>query len=597
MHLRAVALAAACLAVPAIGAAKPAVTPASPELVVEFEVFLPLEHEAELDQLLAAQQDRTSSQYHQWLTPAEFRRRFGAPTQTVQRVREALEARGLTVTDEHAQGLHVTARADGIKQAFGADLVFAQTALGRAHLQASRPLVLPAELAEAHARVAAFAAVVPRHTTLRNLGAISAPANRYGSTGPYWFTDIKQAYDFPSYQALTGRGRTIAIVMASDYLDSDMQSYFGHEGLAPPCIVRVPVLGGAPFSATSDASAEVSLDIQQSGGMAPGATIRLYNIPDLTDNSLLTAYNQIVQTNAADIVSSSLAGPEAVYLPSYNGGVDYTSVLSQSYESIFRQGNAQGITFVASSGDQGGLDVPSPDYFAEPPSTHAHFVPGVDHPASSPSVTAVGGTNLVTTASTTSLESRYVTENAFGDPDVPYDPYGLGVNVSGGYWGSGGGQSQVFARPAYQALVPTHAFTRAVPDVALHEGGCPAGIAQLPCGTPRSSVVAAVGGSFYALIGTSVSAPEFAGLLALAEEGLGGVRLGNVNFLLYEEAAAQAANPSLAYFHDEQPGFNGHEFTGPVYNQVLGVGTPYGVRVILQPHLPPAGTPQTPSNP
>jgi subtilase family serine protease len=209
----------------------------------------------------------------------------------------------------------------------------------------------------------------------------------------------------------------------------------------------------------------------------------------------------------------------------------------------------------------------------------------------------VGGTNLVTTASTTTLESRYVAENAYGDPDIPYDPYGLGATVSGGYWGSGGGVSQVFAQPAYQRLVPTFAATRAVPDVALHEGGCPAGIAQLPCGTPRSSVVVAFGGSLFGVIGTSVSAPEFAGLLALAEEGLGGERLGNVNPLLYLEAAAQAANPRLAFFHDQQPGFNGFEFTRPIYNKVLGVGTPYGLRVILQPNLPAAGTPQTPSNP
>lgn len=51
--------------------------------------------------------------------------------------------------------------------------------------------------------------------------------------------------------------------------------------------------------------------------------------------------------------------------------------------------------------------------------TSPHFVPGVGHPAVSPHVTGVGGTNLVTTMVTNSLQSKYVTENAYGDPEVP----------------------------------------------------------------------------------------------------------------------------------------------------------------------------------
>ena len=112
--------------------------------------------------------------------------------------------------------------------------------------------------------------------------------NRYSPVGPYWFDDIKQAYEFPSYQKLTGKGRTIAIVMSNDFLDSDMEAYFGHEKLAVPKIVRRPIGGGAPFDPFG--SIETSLDIQQSGGMAPGATIVHYNIPDLSDQAIFVAY-------------------------------------------------------------------------------------------------------------------------------------------------------------------------------------------------------------------------------------------------------------------------------------------------------------------
>jgi subtilase family serine protease len=572
--------------------------PVSPDSQIEFEVFLPLKDEAALDLLLRAQQDQTSPLYRHWLTPAEFAARFGAAADSVERVKQALAARGLNVTATHPQGMHVVGRADAVSSTFSTPLVRVLDGAGRYRIKGSRALTLPAELANEGATVAAFSPVPARHVDSRVVPDVGVAGgdNRISATGSYWFTDLKQAYDFPTYQALTGRGTTIAIVMSSDYLDSDMEMYFGHEKLAPPHIERVPVLGGAPFSTNNGASYEVSLDIQQSGGMAPNATIRLYNIPDLSDNSVLTAYNQIVQENIADIVSSSFSGPEAGYLPSYNGGTDYTPILTQTYESIFKQGNAQGITFVSSSGDSGGLPIPSVDYFNSPPSPYARFVPGVEHPASSPSVTGVGGTNLVTAYIPGSLDSSYVGENAYGDPEIPYDPYGQGVTVSGGYWGSGGGVSQIFSRPRFQTLVPTHSHMRTVPDISLQEGGCPEGLAQLPCGTPRSSVVAAVGGQYVALIGTSASAPEFAGLLGVLEESFGG-RVGNVNYLLYAEGAAQARDPFLQFFRDRQAGFNGYEYTQPVYNQVLGLGTPRAKNIMLRPELPSAGVPQTPSNP
>ncbi len=592
--LAAFALPAVASTVPAQASSKRA---ASPDQQVEFEVFMPLRNEAELDQLLAKQHDQASPLYRHWLTPSEFNDRFGASAEAVERVRSSLESRHLHVTRLHAQGMHVIGSVASINAAFGSNLMEVSRADGHSRIQARRALQLPAELANENAVVAAFSKIRERHLNLKTVGSIKdGPNNRYSETGAYWFTDIKQAYDFPSYQALSGKGVTVAIVMASDYLDSDMTLYFGHEKLSPPKIERIPVLGGAPFDPNSGASAEVSLDIQQSGGMAPNARIKLYNIPDLSDNSVLTAYNEIVQTNSADIVSSSFSGPEAGYLASYNDGTDYTSILTQTYEAIFKQGNAQGITFVASSGDSGGLDIPGTAYFNSPPSPAARFEPGVEHPASSPHVTGVGGANLITTSTPGSLASTYLSENAYGDPEVPYDPYGQGVNVAGGYWGSGGGQSQVFARPGYQFLVPTGSTMRTVPDVSLQEGGCPLGLSQLPCGAQRSAVVLAFGGQLSGAIGTSVSAPEFAGLLALAEESLGG-RLGNVNNLLYVEAALQEVDPRLKFFHTNQAGFNGYEYTKPVYNQVLGVGTPYAKRMILRADLPSAGDPQTPSNP
>jgi subtilase family serine protease len=178
--------------------------------------------------------------------------------------------------------------------------------------------------------------------------------------------------------------------MSNDFLDSVMAAYFGHEKLAVLKIVREPIDGGAPFDPES--SFEVSLGIQQSGGMAPGATIVHYSIPGLSDHAILDAYTSIVDNNVADIVNSSSSGREGSFTAPYNGGVDFTWIL-QIFEDVFQQGNAQGITFVSASGDRGGLPLPSLECVSGQLSV---FLPDAEWPVSSPHVIGVGSTNLST---------------------------------------------------------------------------------------------------------------------------------------------------------------------------------------------------------
>jgi len=99
--------------------------------------------------------------------------------------------------------------------------------------------------------------------------------------------------------------------------------------------------------------------------MAPGATILDYNIPDLSDNSTYDGYLAIIEDNEADVVSSSFGGAEGFYTAAYNDGTDFTYILTM-FDDLFKQGNAQGITFLASSGDSGGLGLPSVGYFDTP---------------------------------------------------------------------------------------------------------------------------------------------------------------------------------------------------------------------------------------
>lgn len=567
--------------------------PATQQL--EFQVILPLQNRDELHQLIAQQHDANSASYHHWLTPKEFKARFGANPDSVARVVQHLQSYGLSVVQEHAQGVRVRGDASSVSAALGISL-HTKTVAGVKRVMADHNQTVRAELRNEGAMVSAFVPVTPHQPHSRNVGAL--PTNRYGAYGAYWFTDLKEAYDYPAYTSLNGHGATVAIVMASDVQDSDTAMVFNHEnwtsitGLPIPTITREPILGGAAFSTSNGASFEASLDVQQVLGMAPGANVILYNIPDLSDNSIMTAYQQIVTDNKADVVSSSFGGSEDLYTAAYNQGADYTYIL-QAYEQIFEQGNAEGITFVASSGDSGGLAVPSVGYFYG--ATSASFQPGVENPAASPSVTGVGGTNLQTVTGQ-GLDSTYVGENAYGDPEVPYDPYGVGINVTGGYWGSGGGVSKVFSQPQYQKLVTTGSTMRTVPDIGVMEGGCPGGLAVTPCAPARSAVAVAYNGSFVGAIGTSVSAPDFAGALALAVQNTGG-RLGNVNYLIYQKALLQSHHIGVPVYHTGIQGFNGYEYTAPIYNQVIGVGTPDVRQLINAAKAAPSGTPQTPSNP
>jgi subtilase family serine protease len=283
------------------------------------------------------------------------------------------------------------------------------------------------------------------------------------------------------------------------------------------------------------------------------------------------------------------------------------------YDEVFEQGNAQGITFVASSGDEAGLECPSVNYFYG--ASNAKFVVSVSTPADDPNVTSVGGGNLFTTpppanqpSPTTTFTSKYVSENALGDPEIPYDVYGFGENVSGGYWGAGGGRSAIFAMPTYQNWVTFYgnsAQGRIMPDVGMQVGGCPYGISEPNCPVAESSyVITVINGGHYGLIGTSVASPEFVGALALAVEAAGG-RVGNINPFLWSQGyvqtdlgGARAALPAR-FYHKAQPGFDGHFHHASTvgFDYMYGNGSPDVRRLFGLTNFAPAGDPQTPSNP
>ncbi|HEY4114223.1 MAG TPA: protease pro-enzyme activation domain-containing protein, partial [Rhizomicrobium sp.] len=489
------AMTACLIAVPAM--ANPQVSmagPAAATATVHFDVLLPLRHKDKLEALLKAQQDPNSAQFHKWLTPAQFATQFGADKGTLESVAKYLQSRGFAVKVQ-TRSVSVTGTAGHVDSNFGVQLRNAQSAAGSHYIMTNESVRLPKELASAGAQIFSFAPHVSQvfsHATPLTSDRHKKVDNRYGDVGPYWFDDLKQAYQYPAAtdtvtvngksEPLNGKGATIAALMSSDVLDSDIQALFDHEqwtaitgASADPALwARVNINGGAPFQAGSGASLEASLDVQQELTGAPGANVVLYNIPSLSDGDIITAYLDIDEQDAVDLVSMSFGECELFYFPKYNGGQDYRGIPIAEHE-LFMQGNSEGITFLASSGDSAGEQCPSPAYFTGGPS---RFKAGLQVPADDPNVTAVGGTNLVTTSDGT-LNSAYVSENAWDDPEIPYDPYGVGVDVKGGEWGAGSGYSALWPAPDYQSLVNTGSKMRAVPDIGMQVGGCPGGIAKL----------------------------------------------------------------------------------------------------------------------
>ncbi len=552
---------------------------------VRIYVHLPLRNSAELDQLISQQSTKDSPQYHQFLTPAQFRAQYGPTASSLATVAGALTAQGFK-TAITSQGIVADAPQATVERVFNVHLTNRTAALSRGTavtlLQADKAPTIPAALASVGAQVAAFAPLPAARPSFAKVSTASFADNRYSNAGPYWFDDLKQAYQYPSYATAKGSGRTIGIVAACDYLDSDVSLYFGHENLTPPNVVRRAVDGGSPpFDINNGDCDEVSLDVQQSGGSAPGATIMVYEAPDASIvPSFLDMDTAIVEDNKADVVSTSFGLCELYFTAAYNGGEDFTYLLS-TFHDLYRQGNAQGITFVQSSGDNGALNCTDV--------TGAVATLGVNWASDDTDVTGVGGTNLVTSFNSGSLRSAYVSENAYDDLFSPSSG-----EPAGEVWGSGGGKSLYFQKPLYQYLVNTGASTRTVPDVSMHMGGCPYGSVQ-PCGADRSSDVTALGGEFYLLIGTSASSPEFAGLQAVQDQLLGS-RTGNVNYLLYALAALGSVGNG-PIFHNNIPGNDGYYPSHAGYNYVVGNGTPRGAQYAFDPFGPEAGNPQTPSNP
>jgi kumamolisin len=466
------------------------------------------------------------------LTRSQYDARYGADPKDVARVRAFALAQGLKVISQNrgARTVKLSGTAAACSKAFQVDLGQYQ---GPAATYRGRtgPVYIPAALKSIIVSVHGLdnrPQAQPHFRLAPNRQSTPADASASSSVS-YTPPQVGRLYDFPA--GTNGQGQTIGIIeLSGGYTQSDLNSYFSALGISPAPSVSAVSVDGAQNQPTGDANgpdAEVMLDIEVAGAVAPGAKIVVYFAPN-TDSGFLDAINQAVadKQNNPSVISISWGGPESTW----------TSQSLQSYNSALKAASAVGVSVCVAAGDDGSTDGVTDG------------LQHVDFPASSPYAIACGGTHLVGSGSTISDEEVW--------NDLP----------NGG--ATGGGVSETFPLPTWQAgahvppsVNPGHFVGRGLPDVA--------GDAD-----PYTGYQLEVDGADIVAGGTSAVAPLWAGLIACFNSTLTS-NVGYVNPTLYQQVAAVAGA-----FHDITSGNNGAYQAGPGWNACTGWGSPNGAAIL-----------------
>ena len=444
------------------------------------------------------------------LTRGDFARQCGSDPADLERLRAFARNAGLTETgaDPGRRVLHLRASPQALQQAFGVTLgAYACSAGG------SAPLIgcegVPALPPEAIAVLGLDGRPVAR-TQFR----------RPRATPPVTYTppQLGALYNFPA--ATDGSGQAVAIVeLGGGFQEADLAKYFRGLGLArAPQVSAVGVAGGKNQPG-SDADAEVMLDIEVIGALAPAASLLVYFAPN-TDRGFYEAISQAAHDTARrpSVISISWGGPED----------SWTATSRAALNSALEDAAALGVSVTVACGDNGSSDGES--------GTQPH----VDFPASSPYALACGGTRL------TAQDGMISTEVVWNES-------------SAGEGATGGGVSSAFALPVWQQGVtvpknPAGAAGRGVPDVAGNAD-------------PMTGYQVLVNGQAQVIGGTSAVAPLWAALLARCNQKLGR-SVGDVHAALYQLGTH--------VFRDITSGNNGAYQAGPGWDACTGLGSPNG---------------------
>ena len=579
-------------------------------------LILKLRNQDQLENLIRQTVTPGNPNYHRFLTTRQFAERFGASDAQIASVQAYLQKQGLR---SEVMGSKMAIRVHGtlaqLGQAFGTTIhTYRATDSGRVFHRPATPVAMPTALADTVTVISGLSnerqfishrigtpKAVSRTTTFApqslqpNLQAAGGNPTATGVPGNYTVGDVANFYDVnPLYdRGVTGKGSTIGIVTLSNFDPADAQAYWDGIGLVtkPHRITQVHVNGGG---AMDDGSGETALDVEQSGGMAPKASIIVYDAPN-TSGDFVAAFARAVSDNCADSISTSWGLPEIFNFAALN--VDGAAVTDttdvgdlRAFHQVFLEAAVQGQSVFAASGDSGAYDTvrglghgDGPGQFSAPLT--------VDSPASDPFITAAGGTTTPYSYSFRGGPTGAIKRESVWGWD--YIQHYFDTNFGPGLVdlfsvGGGGGVSVYWHEPFYQwfthgirrsekrqALVfndpkagpttllelPGHFHGRNVPDISLNadpETG------YLVVSSTDGGVISSIGG-------TSFVAPQLNGISALLTQSLGH-RVGFWNPQVYFLQNVFGYGRYSA-FNSVRDGDNWFYYGKPHYTPGAGIGT------------------------
>ena len=540
------------------------VDPAQPMKNMILSLKVSPDKQAQLDRLLAEQQDPKSPNFHKWLTPQEFGTRFGPSQQELDAITAWLKSKNFVI-EKVANGrlsINFSGTAADVEKAFHTQMRH-YLVEGKTYSANTTDPSIPRALSGLVAGIVSLNNF-PRkamHTPPKPVTRAEytdTSGNHYLAPG-----DFAIIYDVnPLYSSgITGSGVTIAIVARTNPNGatgdwSDFRTQFGLSGTIPNIIINPAT--GDPGDVPDD-DGEAMLDAEWSGAVAKGATIDFVTSASGggADGVDLSA-QYIVDNQLAPVMSTSYGLCE----------YDLGSSGNAQYNNMWMQAAAEGISAFVSAGDNGAAGCDNPN------SSSASYGLAVNGLGSTPYNVCVGGTELEDwnnidlywspyTSGTGVSALQYIPEKSWNESGAAYVcPPGDSCDY---LWSGSGGVSSIYSKPSWQVAygVPTDG-ARDVPDVSLTSAS-------------YDGYLVEQGGQLWVYGGTSAASPSFAGLMALIVQKTGEWQ-GNPNPRLYQLGNAQYPGTSNGVFHDvtfgdnSVPGLTGYQ-CGVGYDLVTGLGS------------------------
>jgi subtilase family serine protease len=564
--------------------------PASTEMAhVRFFLERAPEQEAALDNYLAGLIDSSSPNYHEWLTPEQFGRRYGVADGDIAAIEKWLQAEGLTVVavPRGRTSIEFSGTIGLIEQVLRTSIHTFKNGDEEFLANVTDPSI-PAAFAGVVTGIVDLNTIPPESDLVRGPSGHFDPATKHlvrtaaeraeplytGTRNgePFLYIvpgDVATMYNTPNKTlnanfaggaSYDGTGVTIGIIGEAPFVSSDTAIVANWRKLFLPSTYPLHLTVTNVGATSSNELDEAFLDLETAGGVAPGSALHFYT----SNESILPAITQALEDNSVDILSVSFGKCEQTAGNAFN----------QTILADWQQAAVQGIAVTVSAGDTGSARCDQNG------SNEASTGLAVNAYASTPYNIAVGGTDTyglvkdfseyVDPASSDSSKSHYRTvlnpipesiwNNSQDSPDAVPGPIAKAVAYTDTTSAGGGGASSCstqstagkctagYAKPSWQAGkgVPAD-HVRDLPDLALMSGIGADNAAWLVCSTDLGNCAVESGGQFFfsGIGGTSVAAPAFAGMLALVEQRTGD-RLGqeaNKNlYALYNNFGSRVFN-------------------------------------------------------